>query len=83
MLMEIGVPEDVANDWLAVRKAKHAPFTKTALSGLVAEAQKAGITPAEAVMVCARRNWQGFNATWDWQSTLSTLKPSASEWVDS
>lgn len=67
MLSELGVEDQTAKDWLEIRKAKRAPLTQTALDDLVREAGKAGITVNEAVTICARRSWQGFNASWDWQ----------------
>jgi len=60
-LIEQGVDEQAAKDWLAVRKVKSAPFTRSAWDVLVREAKKADITPAEAVKVCAEQNWQGFH----------------------
>jgi hypothetical protein len=38
----------------------------------VREAGKAGITPPEAVEVCARKSWQGFNASWEWRGAAAT-----------
>lgn len=67
MLAELGVEDQPAKDWLEIRKAKRAPLTQTALDDLVREAGKAGISVNEAVTICARRCWQGFNASWDWQ----------------
>lgn len=67
MLAELGVEEQPAKDWLTIRKAKRAPLTQTALDDLIREAGKAGISVNEAVTICARRSWQGFNASWDWQ----------------
>lgn len=64
-LIDLGVDEQVAKDWLAVRKAKRAPLTDTVIKSLKEEADKAGISVAEAVAVCAKRSWQGFNASWD------------------
>ena len=67
MLAELGVEDQPAKDWLEIRKAKRAPLTQTALDDLVREAGKAGISVNEAVTICARRCWQGFNSSWDWQ----------------
>jgi hypothetical protein len=67
MLAELGVEYQAAKDWLTIRKAKKAPLTQTALDDLVREAGKAGITVNEAVTICARRSWQGFNSSWDWK----------------
>lgn len=66
-LLALGVDAQVAADWLAVRKAKRAALTQTALDDVVAEAHKAGISVAEAVRICAVRGWQGFKASWDWR----------------
>ena len=66
ILLELGVSEQAAKDWLTVRKAKRAPLTQTAVDDLRREAGKAGITIAEAVEICAKKNWQGFNSTWNW-----------------
>lgn len=60
-----GVPPELLDDWLAVRKAKRAgPLTPTAIAGLQREADKAGLTAAEAIAFCCEAGWQGFNAGW-------------------
>lgn len=60
-----GVPPQVLADYLAVRKAKRAgPLTSTAIAGLAREAEKAGLTLAEAVTACCEYGWYGFNAGW-------------------
>lgn len=66
-LLALGVEAQAAADWLAVRKAKRAALTQTALDDVVAEAGKAGISVAQAVRICAARGWQGFRASWDWR----------------
>ena len=71
-LTDLGVDEQIARDWLAVRKAKRAPMTDTALDELKLEAGKAGITVSEAVAICAKRSWQGFKASWNWREELPT-----------
>ena len=63
-LLAEGVSEKAARDWLAVRKAKRAVLTETALDDVKAEAAKAGLSLHDAVVLCAARSWQGFNATW-------------------
>lgn len=67
VLLALGVKQQTAQDWLTVRKAKHAPLTQTAIDALVREADKAGLSAQEAVQICAERGWQGFNASWNWQ----------------
>lgn len=63
-LIELGVDENYANDWMKVRKTKKATNTKTALSGLVSQAKKANMSINNAVKLCAERSWVGFNASW-------------------
>ena len=64
-LMERGVEEQLARDYLAVRKAKRAnSLTETALKGLEREAASAGISLSAALMTCCERNWVGFKADW-------------------
>lgn len=63
-LVEQGIDEQVARDWLAIRKAKKAPLTQTAWKGIVSEASKAGISIQDAVRISAERNWVGFKAAW-------------------
>ena len=69
MLLEIGAEEQSAKDWLTIRKAKRAPLTQTALDSLILEAGKAGITPAQAIAICAKKSWQGFNSKWNWSDS--------------
>ena len=59
-----GVDRQHADDWLAVRKAKGTPLTHTAWDQTVAEAQKAGVSSAEAVRIAAANGWAGFRASW-------------------
>lgn len=66
-LAEHGVGEQLAADWLTVRRQKRAPLTQTALDGLVREAVTAGIPVVEAVRICVERGWVGFKASWGWR----------------
>lgn len=67
-LLALGVDRQVAEDWLAFRKVRRAPLTRTALDGVIREAGKAGITVGEAVRIAAEKPWVGFKADWDWRS---------------
>ncbi|WP_212684829.1 hypothetical protein [Undibacterium baiyunense] len=68
-LIELGADEKSVRDWLAVRKLKRAANTETVIENLVREAAKAQVSVADAVLICATRSWQGFEAEW--------LKPKA------
>ena len=57
------IPEQDWSDWKLARKSRRAgPITQTAWNLLVKEAAKAGITPAQAVELCAGRGWISFQA---------------------
>lgn len=58
------VQPDTWADYLAVRKAKKAPMTATALEGVQREADKAGMTLQQALALCCARGWAGFRADW-------------------
>jgi uncharacterized protein YdaU (DUF1376 family) len=70
--------EQVWKDWMRVRGRN--ALTETAWGAVLGEARKAGITPAEAVRVCAERGWRGFRA--DWLSRDKVSRPGRREEVD-
>lgn len=73
-----GVSESLKADYLQVRKAKKAgPLTETAIAGLRREAEKAGLSLAQAVTACVEFGWQGFNAGWYAERTQGKGKPGA------
>ena len=61
-LLSLGVAECYINDWLIVRKNKKASNTESALKRFITECNKANISVAEAVQMCAENSWQGFKA---------------------
>lgn len=65
-LKKSGVSEEQATEFIAVRKAKKAVNTKNAFDSLVSEAEKANLTPAQAVDYCLKRQnpWGAFKASW-------------------
>lgn len=73
-----GVEEQVAKDWLEVRKSKgFKMLTMTAWSSVKSEAAKESITPGEAVRIAAGNNWAGFKADWVRDRKNGKPKPSA------
>ena len=58
------VSSSVWESFLQLRKAKKAPLTQAALSGIQREADKAGWTLEDALQKCCERGWQGFDASW-------------------
>lgn len=65
-LKKLGVSEEQASEFMQVRKAKKAVNTKNAFDSLVSEAEKANLTPAQAVDYCLKRQnpWGAFKASW-------------------
>ena len=84
LLAEFGIGGQLANDFIAHRKSKKATITETVLKGYLREADKAGIPLAEAIEISIIRNWQGFNANWDWKGTATHNKyqPKSTQFAD-
>jgi hypothetical protein len=76
-LVDEGVREQIAVDWIAVRKAKKAAVTKTAIDGIKKEASKIGYSLDNALEVCCKNGWAGFSA--DWLNKASTHNLSFAE----
>jgi hypothetical protein len=72
-----GVDPQVWSDWFVVRrKKKLASPTATALGSIEREARKAGLTLAQAIKVCAEKEWAGFEAAWLTDDRRSGTVPS-------
>lgn len=67
LLERFGITGQLAKDFIAHRKTKRGAISETQLSRLQKQADKAGISICEVVEICIERNWQGFNASWDWR----------------
>ena len=75
LLEQFGITGQLAKDFIAHRKAKKGVINQTQLNRLQKQADKAGISICEAVEICIERNWQGFNASWDWRD--EKLRPNS------
>jgi len=76
-LQELGVLEDVANEFLALRKSKKATLTKIALDGIAKEATTAGLSLNDALRMCIVRGWRGFMAEWTAGKQVNGTTPKA------
>lgn len=63
-LVNDGLPEEMAHEWLSYRKQKRAPLTASAWDGIKAEAKKIDWSLRDVVGKCMARGWQGFEASW-------------------
>ena len=81
LLLAESIDEQIASDFIAIRKAKNAPLTQTALEGIQREANKAKLTLENVLRICIERNWQGFSASWLFESHNQTqsTKPSVKD----
>jgi hypothetical protein len=68
-----GVSEQVWDDFIALRKAKRAPLSATALASIAKEAEKAAMHIEEVLTECVTRGWQSFKA--EWMKPKTTTKP--------
>lgn len=76
-----GVDEQIAEDWLKVRKAKRAPLTQTALNETIREADKAGISLSRAIGICCKRSWTNFDASWMKETDLLSAVPAVKDYL--
>ncbi|WP_233863517.1 hypothetical protein [Paraburkholderia adhaesiva] len=63
-LRSLGVADDLAADWLAVRKGKHLTATRTAMAGVLREVEKTGLPLPDVLRICCEKGWGGFEAHW-------------------
>lgn len=70
-LKALGVPDQIAKDWLELRKVKKAKVSETALQGICAEADRAGLPLDRVLAISCRRGWVGFDAAWLKDSDLA------------
>ena len=69
-LIELGVEDQVAKDWIQVRKTKKASNTKTAFTGIKNQIEKSGGSANECISLAVENSWAGFKAEW-----FKTQKP--------
>lgn len=77
-LIDLGVDEAIATDWLTVRKKKKASNTKTAFEAIRREIELSGLPANECVKMAVERSWSGFNTKWI-KNQQNNLYPNGSE----
>jgi hypothetical protein len=75
-----GVQPQTASDWLELRKRKKAPVTETALTRIIAEANKAGMSLERALAYGCGRGWTAFEAAWVKDDPASQDQSKAKDW---
>jgi len=75
LLAEYGVTGQLADEFIAHRKFRKAPITKRVMALIANNARIAGIETSFAIeIILAKGSWISFDATWNWQSTASSLR---------
>lgn len=63
-LIKNGVEKELADEWMLIRKNKKAVNSEFSLNIIIREADKAGISIADAVRMSCENQWSGFKAEW-------------------
>lgn len=63
-LIDLGIEEEIVDDWLKVRKAKKGVNTKIAFNKIKEQIEKSHLSPNECIKIAVERSWSGFNHEW-------------------
>jgi hypothetical protein len=63
-LIGLGIDEQIATDWIKVRKAKKASNTKTAFESIKKEIELSGYPSNECAKLAVEKSWQGIKSEW-------------------
>lgn len=63
-VIDLGVPEPLADAFMKVRKTKKAVDSEIAFNGLKNQIEKSGLTPQACIEMCVINSWKGFRADW-------------------
>ncbi len=63
-LIELGVEENIASDWIKVRMAKKGANTETAFNKIKKEIQLSGAYANDCIRKAVEKSWCGFEAEW-------------------
>ena len=85
-LIEIGVTEQTASDWMTVRKNAKATNTQTAFNALKTQIEKIckrhGVTAEQVAAFAVGKDWKGINAEWDAVKTIKNAVNSGNNAAD-
>lgn len=63
-LIAIGVSQEVATEWMKVRRAKRAVNSNIAFKAIEREIKKTGLSADAAIRIAVERSWSGFDSAW-------------------
>lgn len=75
LINDFGIPEELAVQFLQIRKDKRLTLTPIAMSDLVGEFEKAGMTVQEGIAFCCRESWAAFKNSWNWRERIAQNGP--------
>lgn len=76
-LLARNVSEQIAKDWLKVRKVKKLAGTLTAMEKVLKQVELTGMALEDVLRLCCERGWGGFEAEWlkNVEARASPIKP--------
>jgi len=63
-LLSLGVTNQIATDWMTVRKNKKASNTETAFKAIAKQIDLSGLPANECIRIAVEKSWRGFEAEW-------------------
>ena len=63
-LLDIGVDENIVDDWLLVRKNKKATNSETAFNAIKKQIELSGVSANDCITLSVEHSWAGFKAEW-------------------
>lgn len=79
-LIALGVTEDKATEWMAIRKTKKASNTKQAFNTFVNNT--GSYSTIDAVSHCCLNQWKGFNPSWVKEIPTATNAKEMDDWLN-
>tara|TARA_R110000822_G_scaffold158210_3_gene297808 strand:- start:1065 stop:1874 length:810 start_codon:yes stop_codon:yes gene_type:complete len=69
-LIGLGAKEELATEWITVRKNRKATNSKTAFDNFENEVKKSKYNINEILKVCVIKSWSGFKSSWDFEGVI-------------
>ncbi len=63
-LIELGIQDNIAEEWIKVRKTKKAVNSEIAFNAIKKQIELCNITPNECITKAVENSWSGFKAEW-------------------
>lgn len=63
-LINLGIDEQIVDDWIIVRKNKKASNTETAYNSIKKQIELCNANANECIKMAVEHSWQGFKAQW-------------------